>query len=156
MAGDINEYPGMRPPQYGGNNPQTDDDREREATVLVVDKGNCRVQEFTFSGDHLSAFGQKGNRDGDLSDPWDIAVMPATGDVAVLEWLSHRVSIFSPVRAFDCSSAPPHAWHPRAPPSYLYLTSLFSSPLGYSSLRFASPPPPERSVQAQVRWQGTR
>ena len=60
--------------------------------LYVVDAGNNRVQKFNLSGQFILQFGVKGNRDGELESPTDIAF--AEGLVYVTDTGNKRVSVF--------------------------------------------------------------
>ena len=63
--------------------------------VLVVDKGNNRVQKFSPSGDYLSQFGVTGAGDGQFTGPTSIAIDPK-GNIWVLDSANRRVQKFNP------------------------------------------------------------
>ena len=63
--------------------------------LLVVDKGNNRVQKFAKDGAYLSAWGTGGDGPREFDEPWGITV-DGTGDVYVADWGNNRVQKFAP------------------------------------------------------------
>ena len=79
---------------------------DNEDNLLVVDKGNNRVQKFTKNGEYLIGWGKHGDGPGEFDEPWGITV-DGTGDVYVADWGNDRVQKFSPdgthIRTFGSS-----------------------------------------------------
>ena len=60
----------------------------------MVDAGNHRIQKFTDDGDFIHSWGEFGSDQGQLSDPWGIAV-DSQGFVYVADWGNNRVQKFT-------------------------------------------------------------
>ena len=67
---------------------------EADGTLLVVDRGNGRVQRYTREGTFLGGWGREGSGQGEFGQPWGVAV-DAKGDVYVADWGNDRVQKFS-------------------------------------------------------------
>ncbi|KAK1880651.1 E3 ubiquitin-protein ligase TRIM71 [Dissostichus eleginoides] len=60
---------------------------------------NHRVQVFTFEGQFLLKFGEKGTKNGQFNYPWDVAVN-SEGKILVSDTRNHRVQLFGPDGSF--------------------------------------------------------
>jgi tripartite motif-containing protein 71 len=70
-----------------------------EGSLLVVDKGNSRIQRFDEGGKYLGQFGSYGTGDGQFNRPMAIAV-DRDGNLLVADSSNNRIQKFSPEGAF--------------------------------------------------------
>ena len=66
-----------------------------KGTLLVIDWGNHRIQEFTMDGECVSCVGSKGNGPLQFSDPAGIAFNKTTGHMYVADYGNHRVQVLN-------------------------------------------------------------
>jgi hypothetical protein len=69
----------------------------QQETVLVTEQNNNRVSQFALDGTFVGIFagtGKEGSGDGEFGYPRGIAVLGSSGEVAVADYLNHRVQIF--------------------------------------------------------------
>jgi DNA-binding beta-propeller fold protein YncE len=74
-----------------------------EETMLVADSNNHWIQELGLDGKFIRGFGTYGSGDGQLNRPFDVVVLPTTGQVAVADCGNHRVVIFDADGTFSHS-----------------------------------------------------
>uniref|UniRef100_A0A3P8NT39 E3 ubiquitin-protein ligase TRIM71 n=1 Tax=Astatotilapia calliptera TaxID=8154 RepID=A0A3P8NT39_ASTCA len=90
-------------------------DKEGYRRIVVADKDNHRVplksqllikhsssrllSVFTFEGQFLLKFGEKGTKNGQFNYPWDVAVN-SEGKILVSDTRNHRVQLFAPDGSF--------------------------------------------------------
>ena len=67
--------------------------------IVVADKDNHRIQIFTFEGQFLLKFGEKGTKNGQFNYPWDVAVN-SEGKILVSDTRNHRIQLFGPDGVF--------------------------------------------------------
>uniref|UniRef100_A0A3P9C005 E3 ubiquitin-protein ligase TRIM71 n=2 Tax=Haplochromini TaxID=319058 RepID=A0A3P9C005_9CICH len=92
---------------------------DKEGYVVVADRSNNRIQVgfplksqllikhsssrllsvFTFEGQFLLKFGEKGTKNGQFNYPWDVAVN-SEGKILVSDTRNHRVQLFAPDGSF--------------------------------------------------------
>uniref|UniRef100_A0A3P9IBI7 E3 ubiquitin-protein ligase TRIM71 n=1 Tax=Oryzias latipes TaxID=8090 RepID=A0A3P9IBI7_ORYLA len=72
---------------------------DTQRRIIVADKDNHRVQVFTFEGQFLLKFGEKGTKNGQFNYPWDVAVN-SEGKILVSDTRNHRVQLFAPDGSF--------------------------------------------------------
>jgi DNA-binding beta-propeller fold protein YncE len=64
-------------------------------TVLVSEENNHRVSEFDMDGTFIRHIGLgEGNGPGQLEHPYDVTIVPGSGEIAVADSFNHRVCIF--------------------------------------------------------------
>ena len=74
-----------------------------QETMLVADSNNHWIQELSLDGKFIRGFGTYGSGDGQLNRPFDVAVIPTTGQVAVADCGNHRVVVFNADGTFSHS-----------------------------------------------------
>ena len=62
--------------------------------MVVADSGNSRIQTYDANGKLIHQFGESGEDEGQLRNPWGIHV-DELGDVYVADWGNDRVQVFS-------------------------------------------------------------
>lgn len=65
-----------------------------DASIYVVDRGNCRIQVFNLDGQPLRQWGGPGEEDGKFEFPYGIAIDDG-GQVFVTDSMNHRVQVFA-------------------------------------------------------------
>jgi DNA-binding beta-propeller fold protein YncE len=63
-------------------------------TVLVTEENNHRVSEFELEGTFIRTIGGEGCGPGQLDHPYDVTILPGSGEIAVADSFNHRISIF--------------------------------------------------------------
>jgi DNA-binding beta-propeller fold protein YncE len=63
-------------------------------SIYVVDQGHSRIVKFNPDGTVVTAWGSKGNGDGQFNDPTSVAVDPATNKVYVADPINKRIQVF--------------------------------------------------------------
>jgi len=87
--------------QFGrpGNGPKEFDDPAgltlHLGILYVADRGNHRIQVFSSDGIYLGSFGEKGEKEGQLREPFDVAV-DYRGYVYVADYGNSRIQVFTP------------------------------------------------------------
>ena len=74
--------------------------------LLVADRGNNRIDDFTFGGESVLSFGTAGNQNGQLSTPTGVAVAP-TGAIYVADSKNKRISEWA--RSYSTNNPTPPA-----------------------------------------------
>jgi len=67
---------------------------DSQNNILVVDRGNQKIQIFSENGDFLHTFGKKGKKEGEFSYPQGIAVDHQTGLIYIADQYNHRIQVF--------------------------------------------------------------
>lgn len=67
---------------------------DRHGHVFVTDFNNHRIQRFTLNGKFETTWGQKGNAEGDLTNPWGIFVDCDRDEVYVADSANYRIQVF--------------------------------------------------------------
>jgi DNA-binding beta-propeller fold protein YncE len=62
--------------------------------IYVVDQGHSRIIKFDPDGTLVTAWGSKGNGDGQFDDPTSVAVDPASNKVYVADPINKRIQVF--------------------------------------------------------------
>jgi DNA-binding beta-propeller fold protein YncE len=63
-------------------------------SIYVVDQGHARIVKFGLDGTVVTAWGSKGNGDGQFDDPTSVAVDPITNKVYVADPRNKRIQLF--------------------------------------------------------------
>ncbi|CAL8070341.1 unnamed protein product [Orchesella dallaii] len=116
--------------------------------LVVADKDNHRISFFTPEGQFVNSLGNFGNQNGEFNYPWDVAVSPLNGNIAVTDSKNKRVQLFGQFGDFrgkystlenNSSNVKPELDHPRgcsfdALGRHLYVTDYnFKNVLEFTS-----------------------
>ena len=74
-----------------------------DGNILVCDYNNCRIQQFSPTGEHLKTVGTKGNGPLQFSGPVGITVHPYTQKVYVTDTCNHRIQVLNSDLTHFCS-----------------------------------------------------
>ena len=69
---------------------------DKEGSVYVIDRRNCRIRKFTTSGEFITQFGVEGSSPGLLKNPTNLAVSNE-GKLYVSDTDNNRIQVFKPV-----------------------------------------------------------
>lgn len=65
-----------------------------DGEILVVDRGNDRVQAFDLLGNYKRTIGEKGTKSGEFRSPGSVAV-DLVGNIVVSDSINHRIQVFT-------------------------------------------------------------
>ena len=71
--------------------------------ILVVDRNNHCIQNFTSDGKFVTAVGKRGDKPLEFFNPVGIAIHPLNKNVYVADNCNHRIQILNPDLAFSSS-----------------------------------------------------
>ena len=66
----------------------------KNGRFIICDTDNNRIQVFDENGKFLMKFGSRGDNDGELNEPWSVAIDERSGRIIVADTGNNRITLF--------------------------------------------------------------